>query len=38
MPDLFEKIKSWKWSICASRNLDIEDSEKQIKFIVGLWT
>ena len=28
-----EKIKSWKWSICASRNLDIDDIEKQIKFI-----
>ena len=33
MPDFSEKIKSWKWSICASRNLDIEDLEKQIKFI-----
>lgn len=33
MADFSEKIKSWKWSICASRNLDIEDIEKQIKFI-----
>lgn len=33
MPDFSEKFKSWKWSICASRNLDIEDLEKQIKFI-----
>ena len=33
MGDFAEKIKSWKWSICASRNLDIEDIEKQIKFI-----
>lgn len=33
MSDFSEKIKSWKWSICASRNLDIEDIEKQIKFI-----